>query len=122
VTHHEKIAYLLRDLGRRGLRPQRVTPPLYRLLWHFGIEARPPHFARFWWIAAVNGCLFAVFLGGLNWVIRRLLGGPQPWPYVIIDLAGIVLISVIIGVYAAASYRRQARELALPRWEDYPTS
>jgi len=61
-------------------------------------------------------------LGGLNWIIRRWLGDPQPWSYVIIDLAGVVLMSVIIGVYVAASYRRQASELALPRWEDYPTS
>jgi hypothetical protein len=122
VTHHEKTAFLLRDLGQRGLGPQHVAPAWYRLLWHFGIEARPPHFASFWWVAAVHSCLLAVFVCGPSWIItERWLGRSRPWEYLIIALAGIVLISVIIGVAFATGYRRQARELALPRWEDYPT-
>jgi len=121
MTHQEKIAYLLRDLRQRGLHPQNVAPAWYRLLWHFGIEAQPPHFARFWSIAAINGCLVALLGGASTWITRQWLGGSRSWEYLIIDLAGIVLISVIIGVALATGYRRQARQLALSRWEDYPT-
>ncbi len=121
LTHHEKIAYLLRDLGQRGLHPQNVAPAWYRLLWHFGIEARPPHFAGFWWVAAVNGRVVAAVAGCTNWIMRWWLGR-QAWEYLIIDFAGIVLLSVIGGVGLAISYRRQARALALPRWQDYPTA
>ncbi len=53
MTHREKDAYLLRDLGQRGIRPRIVAPPIYRLLWHLGVEVRPPHFASFWWFVAV---------------------------------------------------------------------
>src|SRR5262249_41677431 len=122
VTHREKVAYLLTDLGQRGLQPQHVAPPWYRLLWRFGIEVRPPHFAGFWWVLAVHGGLCAMVAVGVTWTIHRWTGVYQHWSNVIIDLAGIALLGVILGVSFAISYRRQARGLALPRWEDYPTA
>src|SRR5262249_466487 len=85
VTHREKVAYLLTDLGQRGLHPQHVAPPWYRLLWRFGIEVRPPHFAGFWWVLAVHGGLCAMVAVGVTWTIHRWTGVYQHWSNVIID-------------------------------------
>jgi hypothetical protein len=119
MTHHEKVAHLMGDLGRRGIRPLTVAPLMYRALWHLGIEVKPPHFAPFWRIAAVTGVIFAIFMIPVNWIMHLLLFWPQPWQYNI-ELAGVA--GMFFGIYVASSYRRQARELALPRWEDYPAT
>jgi hypothetical protein len=122
MTHSEKILQLMTDLGHRGIRPLTVAPPMYRVLWHLGIEVKPPHFAPFWRTAAATGLIFAIFIIAINWGVHLLLGQPQPWQYILIELAGVAFISAVVGIYAASSYRRQARELALPRWEDYPAT
>jgi hypothetical protein len=62
MTHDEKVAYLLRDLGGREICPSTIAPPMYRQLWHLGLEVRPPHFASFWWNAGLRAFLFAAIL------------------------------------------------------------
>jgi hypothetical protein len=116
MTHDEKVAYLLRDLGGREIRPSTIAPPMYRQLWHLGLEVRPPHFASFWWNAGLRAFLFAAILVVSNSLISWWQGyGLLP------ALAAALVGGVIIGVYTATFYRRQARRLGLPRWEDYPT-
>src|SRR5437899_10934261 len=98
MTHDEKVAYL-RDLGQRGIRPSKIAPPMYRRLWRLGVQARPPHFASFWWLAAANGLVFGVLLGGTNWIMQRWVSGPQQGPDVTLALATGVFAGAIFGVY-----------------------
>ena len=121
MTHREKVAHLMNDLGHRGIHPLTIAPPMYRALWHLGIEVKPPHFGPFSRIAVVTGFIFAIFMIPVNWAVHLLLGRTQPLEYILIELAGVAFIALIVGTYAASSYRRQARALGLPPWEDYPT-
>jgi membrane associated rhomboid family serine protease len=114
MTHAEKVAYLLRDLGQKGIGQYTVAPPAYRLLWRLGVEVRPPHFAPFWSLAAAMALGFGLPWGAIMWltVWQRASVG--------FGVATAALVGLFFGVSMAAYYRWRARALALPRWENYP--
>jgi membrane associated rhomboid family serine protease len=115
MTHAEKVAVLLRDLGQKGIGQYTIAPPAYRLLWRLGIEVRPPHFASFWSIAAPMALGFAIVWGIFMWLAvwqqRGSVGS---------GVASAAVAGLFFGVTMAAYYRWRASKLALPRWEDYP--
>ena len=117
MTHAEKIELLLKDLTQRGARQYTIAPPLYRVLWRLGIEATPPHFARFWSLALTMGAFFAIAWGIVMWLLFWR-GGNTP---VAVDVGVSIVAGFLFGVAIAAYYRKSAGRLALPRWEDYPT-
>jgi hypothetical protein len=115
MTNDEKIEYYLRDMRQRavGWRARwSAVPPIYRLLWRLGIKVRPPLFASFWSLAVPYAVGWGILL-----IIAWWLRDPHTITSLVISVVG----AAFIGVIAAASYRRQARKLALPRWEDYPS-
>ena len=111
MTHNEKIRHLLEDFGRRGINRFTTAPPLYRLLWRFGFEAVPPHFAGFLSLAVLAGAYFGMAFAIIVW----FTGVP-----VLVAAGGGGIVGPIFGVTLAAYYRRQNRKLNLARWEDYP--
>jgi membrane associated rhomboid family serine protease len=116
MTHEEKVAYLLRDLGEKGISQYTIAPPLYRLLWRLGIEVRPPHFTSFGSLAALMAVAFGIFWGIFMWLtVWQQRSSPS-----LVGTAA--LAGLFFGVIMAAYYRSRARKLALPRWEDYPTT
>jgi hypothetical protein len=117
MTYDEKVTFLLKDLSRRGTNPYTAAPPLYRLLWRLGIEAKPPLFASFWSVAITTGVMFGVLWG----ILMRFVPWQQSWP-VGIAIGTAALAGALFGLTMAAYYRGLARRLALPRWEDYPTA
>jgi len=118
MTHEEKVAHLVKDLGQKGISAHTVAPPAYRFLWRLGIEARPPHFASFWSLAVTMGVFFG-FLWGIGMWFAFWQDQDMP---VFIALAGSALAGVLFGLIMAAYYRSRARKLMLPRWEDYPAT
>jgi hypothetical protein len=115
MTNDEKIEYYLRDMRQRavGWRARwSAVPPIYRLLWRLGIKVRPPVFASFWSLAVP----YAIFYGILFFIVWWLNVGHS--------ITGLVLSGVAAAFMAASiavGNRRQARKLAFPRWEDYPS-
>jgi hypothetical protein len=112
MTNDEKIEYYLRDMRQRGVGKFRAAPPIYRLLWRLGIKVRPPVFASFWSLAVP----YAIFYGILFFIVWWLNVGHS--------ITGLVLSGVAAAFMAASiavGNRRQARKLAFPRWEDYPS-
>jgi hypothetical protein len=59
----------LKALASTGMYRSNYEPPLLRLLWCLGLNARPPHFAPFWVNALVSGGVFGVAWGALMWFI-----------------------------------------------------
>ena len=112
MTHDEKVQYLLKDLGQRGIGKNAIAPPFYRLLWRLGIEVRPPLFASFWSFAVVTGPGFGVVWGLFIAFLQ------QSYP-VSCALWTAPVGGALFGSTMAAYLRRQAHKLALPRWEDY---
>lgn len=117
MTHDEKVAYLLNDLGQRGIGQYTIAPPIYRLLWRLGIEVKPPHFASFWSLVVPLGVVFGVLWGIFMWLFVWRHSAP-----VGLDVATAALTGLLFGVVMALYYQWRARKLALPRWEDYPRS
>jgi hypothetical protein len=117
MTHDEKVAFLLNDLGQRGVGKSTVAPPLYRILWRLGVEATPPLFASFWSTALMMGVWFAIGWGVIMWLFVWR-GEDQP-AAVFVTVS--IVAGVLFGITMAAYYRWRARKLALPRWDSYPT-
>jgi membrane associated rhomboid family serine protease len=117
MTHDEKVAYLLKDLRQKGVGQYTVAPPIYRLLWRLGVEVKPPHFASFWSLVVTTGVPFGVFWGIFMWALVWRQSTPVGFAGGVAALAGL-----LFGLVMAAYFRRRARKLALPRWENYPVS
>jgi hypothetical protein len=117
MTHDEKIQYLIKDLGQKGVGPYTVAPPFYRLLWRLGIQAPPPHFGGFLvpalWMGAAFGIIWGIFMWFTFW-----RGQMDPTTAV----GTSVLAGCLFGGVMASYYQRQRKKLALPRWEDYPAA
>ena len=116
MTRDEKIAFMLKDLGEKGIKKYTAAPPLYRLLWRLGFDVAPPLFASFWLITLQMGVFFAVGWGVVMW-FWVWQGQGLPPIFAIIASAGA---GVCFGLAMAAYYRWRWRKLGLPRWEDYP--
>ncbi len=117
MTHDEKVAFLLKELGQKGISQYTTAPPLYRLLWRLGIKVKPPFFVSFWFLAVTMGGYFGVFWGIFMWFVFW----QQRLP-VSVALESAVFAGVLFGLSMAAYYRWRAGKLGLPRWEDYPAA
>ena len=117
MTHDEKVAYLLKDLGQKGIGQYTIAPRIYRLLWRLGVEVKPPHFANFWSIVVIAGVPFGVVWG----IFMRFFVWQQSTP-VSPAVGTAALAALVFGLVMAVYFRRRTLKLALPRWEDYLAS
>ena len=115
MSHAEKIQLMFDDLSRRGIGAWTFAPPLYRMLWRFGIQIPPPHFSSFPFLFFFQGSFFGIvwglFIGLTFWTWLRL-------PLWLLAVAA-VSAGVLFGLCMAAYYRWQARKHHLPLWRDY---
>jgi hypothetical protein len=118
MTHEEKIAYLLNDLGQKRVNKYTIAPPLYRLLWRLGIKVLPPHFAGFWSLTLFMGAFFAVGWGILMWLMAW--HGERMPAKAAVGVAAIA--GFLFGLAMAGYYRWHSRQLTLPPWKDYPVT
>lgn len=116
MAFREKVDYLRRDLGRRGVHYGTIAPPLFRVFWWLGWRIRPPHFLSFPKMALFSAAVFTVSWGSAMAVFLWSLPA-VPWLRVAAIAGGT---GFLFGVFVAAWYRYQARRLALPRWRHYP--
>ena len=70
MTHQEKVDHLIAELGKEGMSPYTVAPPLFRLLWALGLRVPPPLFLGFFTVALVAGFFFGLFWGAFMWLIQ----------------------------------------------------
>jgi hypothetical protein len=117
MTHDEKVAYLMKDLGQKSVGQYTVAPPLYRLLWRLGVAVKPPYFAGFWSLVIITAVPFGIFWGIFMWFLIWRQNTPVGPAIGFAALAGL-----LFGFVNAVHIRRRARKLALPRWDDYPLS
>lgn len=114
---NSKIHSAIEIATSRGIGRLDAVPPLHRLIWALGIQARPPHFASF----GVNTLLFGGFWGVcMEGVILSiaLVGHPDmPARALVAPMAMVALIAIVFGCLLARVFRSRARAAALPDWE-----
>ena len=116
MNHAEKLQRMFEELTRRGVGAWTCAPPIYRLLWGVGIPIPPPHLSTFWFLFAFQGTCMALIGSMLTGAVFRALSVPLPhW----LLLRYVVFVGGFYGLFMAGYYRRQARKLRLPLWEDY---
>jgi hypothetical protein len=115
MTHSEKIMRLYQHLPELGIPPLTAVPPLYRILWRFGVEIPPPLFVRFSTLALTAGGFFAVGFGSFLWLFSSLDPTPSAISIPVISL----LAGILFGLAMAAHYRHIARQASLPSWFEY---
>src|SRR5262249_21322097 len=98
MTHAEKVAYAIQDLGRCGISPFTVAPPFFRLLWLLGSRIPPPLFLRFADNALLLGSFFGILFGGSMWLIQ--------WQYSPLPQATSVLVAVLASLFAGVLFGR----------------
>lgn len=116
MTHEEKIEYMVNDLSQRGIGRYTIAPPLYRLLWRFGIKVAPPHFAGFWSLTVLMGTFFGLAWGVFMWL---LVWRAQDMPAAI-TIGAAAVAGLCFGLAMACYHRWRRQKLALPPWQDYP--
>jgi len=97
-------------LEAQGVSRYKIAPPLYRLVWRLGVNAKPPIYQSFGMLVLSNGVPFAVTMA-----ILRILFPPLFGPSSIrktIFVAG--LAGLIYGLGMAYSIGRQSKRVQLP--------
>ncbi len=117
MNHSDKLKRMEEHLAAIGVGKSTFAPPVYRLLWQFGLEVPPPLFAGFASLALLQGGFFGVVWGAMMWFgfwSRR--SPPMPgW----IAVSAALLAGVLFGLCMAAYFRYKAKQLGLPAWEHY---
>lgn len=115
MNHAEKIAAMRQHMLVAGVTPSTWAPPLWRLLWRFGVQLPPPLFIGFWPALLGMGSFFGVFWGLFMWL---LLWRSQQMP-VLVCVSAAFISGSLFGLFMAAYYRHLARKHRLPAWSEY---
>jgi Family of unknown function (DUF6404) len=116
MTHRQKIDRLIPELKAKGVGQYTMTaPPLFRMLWAFGIEIPPPLFMRFIPLAVFYGVTWSCLTAALFWFV----GPPEVRPHI---LPVIAPFGIVMGLVAGLYFRWKAGALGLPSWENYGNS
>jgi hypothetical protein len=116
MTHQQKVERLIADLGKQGVSPYTVAPPLFRLLWSLGFEVPPPLFLGFFTVALLTGTAFGCFWGAFLWFANGHLWNLTLDKEITTSLGEGIFFGITIGLY----HRWKAARLRLPRWREYP--
>lgn len=113
MTDIEKRRAALELLARTLMKPSNFQPPAIRLLWHLGVNVRPPHFSSFLFNTLFTGGVFALNWGLLMWLIS--------WhnyrtPAEAASIAAIT--GLCFGILMAGYYAYGKRKHKLPSWSE----
>lgn len=111
-----RYAAAMRELEATEMWRANYAPPLLVLQRKMGMQPRPPHYLKGWWIILAYGGVFAVVWGTAMWIIvwPELEMGITFGTAVAASLAG----GAIFGLAMAFAYGRMRRKWKLSKWED----
>ena len=113
MTEIEKRQAALELLARTLMKPSSFKPPAVRLLWHMGVNIRPPHFSSFLFNTLFTGGFYAVNWGVLMWLITWRHNRTPAEAAIVATLAGLCF-----GLMMAAYYTYSRRKHKLPSWNE----
>ncbi len=114
----KKIEDYIKEVDRRVDNNFALAPPLFRILWWCGLRIRPPLFQTFMFNFLVNGIIVIVITYCLIPLLHPIL--PVVPDNSLLGTTGLaVFFGICMGWYSAKWYEKEARNAALPKWEDY---
>lgn len=113
-----KILFAVDTAIARGIGRVDAAPPLHRLLWAAGIEARPPHYASFGRNTLLMGGFWGAWMTvfSVAYALHLHPGGGTDIVVKAICLA--LLTAVVFGLAMATVFRSRARRASLPGWDE----
>ena len=103
----------LKLLAATGIWRSNYAPPITRLMWRFGFNVPPPHFARFGSVALIAGVYFAVAWGLLMWLVTW----SQQQQSMYISVVSACAAGLFFGLAMAGYYAYGRRKYKLPSWD-----
>jgi hypothetical protein len=111
-------ATTLKLLEKTGISRSRYEPHWLRLLWKFGFNIPPPHFASFWITTVFTGSFIGVLWSLVMWLIVWSREGKTLGE---VALAAIVF-GTCFGLANASYYAYEKSKHKLPSWQELSTS
>ncbi len=120
LIHEQKIAYMMKDLGERGLQEGGIAPIIYKVLWRFGINVVPPYFSTFWYLFLMRGVMYGMLFALISLPLAYIISdGPFRGFSIMSLLSMFVFAGVVFGLPVSVYYRIKANKLNLPPWSKY---
>ena len=118
MTLTSKIQFAVDTAIARGIGRFDAAPPIHRLLWAVGIDARPPHYASFGRNALLMGGFWGAWMAvfGAAYALHLHPGGGADMIVKPICIA--LLAAVAFGLVMAMVFRSRARKAGLPDWNE----
>lgn len=117
MTQNHKLEDYKRHMAARGVGEWSAFPPLWRILWRFGVAVPPPPFLGFLSLFALMGGLFGVLFGLAVWLLEN---GRYEGISVESALWLALISGAAFGLAMAAYYRHLARKHRLGAWSTFP--
>ena len=96
-------------------------PKLYSLLWKLGFKEPPPVFSSFIRNTVIISSLFALIEFTFTFIIILLfLGQELAFSLLSFWVGKAVILGLLVGIGASASYKSKKNKLVLPSWDDFP--
>ena len=118
MTLPPKIQIAVDTAIARGIGRFDAAPPLHRLLWAAGVNARPPHYASFGRNALLMGGFWGVWMAVFGAVYALHLHPEGGADIVVKPICIALLAAVAFGLVMAAVFRSRARKAGLPDWDE----
>lgn len=112
MDFNTRLEVALAQTSAAGIWQNNYAPPIYRLLWFFGIEVPPPHFASFGFNLLLSGAWFGASWAAIMWLLFWSHQGGPP----VQAVAFAILVGALFGLLMASYYAFGARRYRLPRW------
>ena len=117
MTLAPKIQIAIDTAIARGIGRFDAAPPLHRLLWAAGVNARPPHYASFGGNALLMGSFWGVWMAVFGAVYALRLHPGEDADVVVKPICIALLAAIAFGLAMATVFRSRARKANLPSWD-----
>lgn len=113
MTHARKIEACKRLMAEKGISTATAAPPLWVLLWSWGVQIPPPLYMGFLPLALFSGTFFGIVFGAFAWAMGNR--GVRSMP---LDEAGVIALvsGALFGLSVAWLTGRLARKHGLGAW------
>jgi hypothetical protein len=116
MTHSRKIEASKQLMAAKGISKSTAAPPLWELLWSFGINLPPPLYMGFIPLFLFTGSFFGTLFGAGVWIMRNT--GTRAMS--LHEAGGVALVTGIgFGLAIAWLTRRLARKHGLGAWSAF---